>query len=175
MEVFPIKVIKKLDKIIGTLETWLVLFCMSVMLITCVIEVVSNLFGWGILWTGEILRIMLIWIICGAASAAAGKRQHLGIVFLIEKLPKKVAKWVRLFTDVLSILVCVYIVVSGAAYVKGQLAVKAIFSVTGWPQAVAQLAIPVCFSFICIRIFFTIIDDFTKKDEAPVEEKGGDK
>lgn len=138
---------------------------MTVMLITCVLQVISNLLGLGILWTGEILRITLIWIICGAASAAAARRAHLGVVFLLEKLPKNVAKYVRLFTDILSILVCAYIAVSGGAYVKGQLEVHAEFSVTGWPQAVAQLAIPVCFTLVCIRIFFTILDDFSKKEE----------
>lgn len=172
MEVFPIKVIKVLDKIIGTFETWLVLICMGVMLLTCCLQVVSNLFGLGILWTGEILRITLIWIICGAASAAAAKRAHLGVVFLVEKLPKKAAKYVRLLTDILSILVCAYIAVSGGAYVKGQLEVHAEFTATGWPMAVAQLAIPICFTLVCIRIFFTIISDFSKKDE-PTE--GGNK
>ena len=173
LEVFPIKVIKTLDKIIGAFETWLVLICMGVMLITCILQVLSNLFGLGILWTGEILRITLIWIICGAASAAAAKRAHLGVVFLVEKLPKKAAKYVRLLTDILSILVCGYIAVSGAAYVKGQYAVHAEFSVTGWPQAVAQIAIPVCFALVCVRIVFTIISDFSKKDDDVKE--GGDK
>ena len=159
---------------------------MTVMLITCILQVLNNLFGFGIMWTGEILRLTLVWIICGAAAAAAGKRQHLGVVFLVERLPKKISKWVRLFTDILSIFVCAYIAVSGGAYMKTQLAVHSHFSVTGWPLAVAQIAIPLCFTLICIRIFFTIIDDFTKKEEetpaekaaaeAPaVEEEGGDK
>ena len=154
-----------MDKIIGYFETWLVLICMAIMLITCILQVISNLFGLGIMWTGEILRLMLVWIICGAASAAAGKRQHLGVVFLLERLPKKVSKWVRLFTDILSIFVCAYIAVSGGAYLKTQLLVRSRFSVTGWPLAVAQIAIPLCFTLICIRIVFTIISDFSKKEE----------
>lgn len=159
-----------MDKIIGYFETWLVLICMTVMLITCILQVISNLFGLGIMWTGEILRLMLVWIICGAAAAAAGKRQHLGVVFLLERLPKKISKWVRLFTDILSIFVCAYIAVSGAAYLKTQLAVRSRFSVTGWPLAVAQIAIPLCFTLICIRIVFTIIADFSKKEEEPAEK-----
>jgi TRAP-type C4-dicarboxylate transport system permease small subunit len=167
MGVFQIKkVISVLDKVMATIENYLLFFSISVMLITCAIEVLDNfIFRFGFMWTGEVLRIMLIWTICTGASVAAGKREHLGVMFFLEKLPKKVAKWVRLFTDILSIGVCSYIVVSGVAYVKMQFAIGSIFSVTRWPQPVAQLAVPICFAFVAVRIIFTVISDLSSKQE----------
>jgi len=43
-----------------------------------------------------------------------------------------------------------------------------VYSITRWPTAVGELAVPVCFALVLIRILFTIYHDFTKKDEEEV-------
>ncbi len=161
------KVIDKLDKIMGMIEKAVLFSAMTIMLIVTAIEVLDiNLLHANLMWTSEVNRIMLVWCILSGASVAAGTRSHLGVEFILTKLPKKVGKIVRLVTDILSVFVCCYVVASGITLVSMQFRLGSVFSITRWPTPVAELAVPVCFSFVVLRLLFTIYEDFTKKEEA---------
>lgn len=157
------KIIKSMDRAMALVEYSVLIVAISLMIIVCMIQVVNRrVINIGAIWTEEVMRILLVWTICAGASVATGKRQHLGVTFFVDKMPQKIGRWVRLVTDLLCVFVAVYVVVSGAAYVSLQFKTNAIFSVTRMPQPVAQLAIPICFAFVAIRLIFTIIEDISK-------------
>ena len=160
------KIISVLDKIMGTVEKTVMFVAISVMLIVTTIEVLdAKILHANLMWTSEINRIMLVWCILSGASVAAGTRGHLGVEFIVRKLPKKISRWVVLFTDLICVSVCVYIIASGISLVSMQFRLRSVFSITRWPTPVAELAVPVCFTFVLLRILFTIYSDFTKKPE----------
>lgn len=160
------KLISVLDKIMGTIEKIVLFASVSIMLIVTFIEVLDAKFlHANLMWTSEVNRIMLVWCILSGASVAAGTRSHLGVEFIVSKLPKKVARWVVLLTDLISVFVCGYVIASGIALVSMQFRLGSVFSITRLPTPVAELAVPVCFAFVLIRILFTTYSDFTKKDE----------
>ena len=160
------KIISVLDKIMGTIEKIVLFVSVSIMLVVTFIEVLDAKFlHANLMWTSEVNRIMLVWCILSGASVAAGKRSHLGVEFIVSKLPKKVARWVVLLTDLICVFVCGYIIASGISLVSMQFRLGSVFSITRWPTPVAELAVPVCFAFVLIRILFTTYSDFTKKDE----------
>lgn len=160
------KVIDAMDKIMGKIERFVLFTAIALMLVVTAVEVLdAKIFHANLMWTSEVNRILLVWCILSGASVAAGTRSHLGVEFLVAKIPKNVAKWVVLLTDIISVLVCVYMVISGIKLVTMQFSLGSVFSITRWPTPVAELAIPVCFTFVLIRILFTIYEDFTKKDE----------
>ena len=163
------KVIDAMDKGIGMLEKIVLFGSITVMLIVTAIEVLdAKVLHANLMWTTEVHRIMLVWCILSGASVAAGTRSHLGVEFLVRKMPKKIAKWVVLFTDLICIFVSGYVVASGIALVSMQIRLGSVYSITRWPTAVGELAVPVCFALVLIRILFTIYHDFTKKDEEEV-------
>lgn len=160
------KIIDAMDKGIGMLEKIVLFGSITVMLIVTAIEVLdAKVLHANLMWTTEVNRIMLVWCILSGASVAAGTRSHLGVEFLVRKMPKKIAKWVVLFTDLICIFVSGYVVASGIALVSMQIRLGSVYSITRWPTAVGELAVPVCFALVLIRILFTIYHDFTKKDE----------
>ena len=162
-------IIDAMDKGIGMLEKIVLFGSITVMLIVTAIEVLdAKVLHANLMWTTEVNRIMLVWCILSGASVAAGTRSHLGVEFLVRKMPKKIAKWVVLFTDLICIFVSGYVVASGIALVSMQIRLGSVYSITRWPTAVGELAVPVCFALVLIRILFTIYHDFTKKDEEEV-------
>lgn len=164
------KIISVLDKIMGAVEKTVLFVSITVMLIVTAIEVLdAQLLHANLMWTSEVNRIMLVWCILSGASVAAGRRGHLGVEFLVRKLPKGIAKWVVLLTDLICVFVCGYVIASGIALVKMQFSLGSVFSITRWPTPVAELSVPVCFTFVLLRILFTICADFTKKDEKEVQ------
>lgn len=99
------KIIDAMDKGIGMLEKIVLFGSITVMLIVTAIEVLdAKVLHANLMWTTEVNRIMLVWCILSGASVAAGTRSHLGVEFLVRKMPKKIAKWVVLFTD----LICIF-------------------------------------------------------------------
>ena len=163
------KIIDAMDKGIGMLEKIVLFGSITVMLIVTAIEVLdAKVLHANLMWTTEVKRIMLVWCILSGASVAAGTRSHLGVEFLVRKMPKKIAKWVVLFTDLICIFVSGYVVASGITLVSMQIRLGSVYSITRWPTAVGELAVPVCFALVLIRILFTIYHDFTKKDEEEV-------
>jgi len=160
------KVISVLDKIMGKIEKTVLFGSVSIMLIVTAIEVLdAKLLHANLMWTSEINRILLAWCILSGASVAAGTRSHLGVEFIVSKLPKKVARWIVLLTDIICVFVCGYVIASGITLVSMQFKLGSVFSITRLPTPVAELAVPVCFAFVLIRILFTIYSDFTKKNE----------
>ena len=110
------KIIDAMDKGIGMLEKIVLFGSITVMLIVTAIEVLdAKVLHANLMWTTEVNRIMLVWCILSGASVAAGTRSHLGVEFLVRKMPKKIAKWVVLFTDLICIFVSGYVVASGIA------------------------------------------------------------
>ena len=163
------KIIDAMDKGIGMLEKIVLFGSITVMLIVTAIEVLdAKVLHANLMWTTEVNGIMLVWCILSGASVAAGTRSHLGVEFLVRKMPKKIAKWVVLFTDLICIFVSGYVVASGITLVSMQIRLGSVYSITRWPTAVGELAVPVCFALVLIRILFTIYHDFTKKDEEEV-------
>lgn len=163
------KIIDAMDKGIGMLEKIVLFGSITVMLIVTAIEVLdAKVLHANLMWTTEVNRIMLVWCILSGALVAAGTRSHLGVEFLVRKMPKKIAKWVVLFTDLICIFVSGYVVASGITLVSMQIRLGSVYSITRWPTAVGELAVPVCFALVLIRILFTIYHDFTKKDEEEV-------
>ena len=157
------KIISVLDKIMGKVEKTVMFVSISIMLIVTMIEVLdAKILHANLMWTTEINRIMLVWCIFSGASVAAGTRSHLGVEFFVSKMPKKVAKWVRLFTDLICVAVCIFVIISGIDLAVTQFQLGSVFSITRWPTPVAELSVPVCFTFMLLRILFTIYEDFTK-------------
>ena len=141
------KIIDAMDKGIGMLEKIVLFGSITVMLIVTAIEVLdAKVLHANLMWTTEVNRIMLVWCILSGASVAAGTRSHLGVEFLVRKMPKKIAKWVVLFTDLICIFVSGYVVASGIALVSMQIRLGSVYSITRWPTAVGELAVPVCFA-----------------------------
>ena len=145
------KVISVLDRVMGSIEKTVLFTSISIMLVVTAIEVLdAKVLHASLMWTSEVNRIMLVWCILSGASVAAGTRNHIGLKFII--------------TDLICVFVCGYIIASGIALVSMQFKLRSVFSITRWPTPVAELAIPVCFTFVLIRILFTIYDSFTRKD-----------
>ena len=125
------KVIDAMDKAIGLLEKIVLFSSITVMLIVTAIEVLdAKVLHANLMWTTEVNRIMLVWCILSGASVASGTRSHLGVEFLVRKMPKKVSKWVVLFSDLICIFVSGYVVASGIALVSMQIRLGSVYSIT---------------------------------------------
>lgn len=162
------KIIDAMDKGIGMLEKIVLFGSITVMLIVTAIEVLdAKVLHANLMWTTEVNRIMLVWCILSGASVAAGTRSHLGVEFLVRKMPKKIAKWVVLFTDLICIFVSGYVVASGITLdFHANKTGVGVFLPGGPPPWVSWLCRLLC--LVADPYFVYNLPDFTKKDEEEV-------
>lgn len=51
-------------------------------------------------WTEEVSRYLMIWATCLAIGIGIYRRSHIGITFVLDKLPAILKKWVMLVSDI---------------------------------------------------------------------------
>jgi TRAP-type C4-dicarboxylate transport system permease small subunit len=64
--------------------------------------------------TEEAARYLYVWVVFFGAAAAVSTRSHIGMPFIVERLPARVRLATNLLTQGLSVIFCVAIVVYGA-------------------------------------------------------------
>ena len=132
--------------------------------------VTRYVFGQQARWTEELAKFLLIWVSLLGGAVAYRNREHLGIDFLVTKLDSEVSKGTKLFTEILSCLVVVLVLIVG-----GTQLVAASWRPTpalGWPMGLVYLIIPVV-GFLMLSFSVEYIMANWKPDTkppAPTEE-----
>jgi len=70
-------------------------------------------FGWGITWTEELARYLMIWAALLAVGIGVYNREHIGFEMLLVRLPRKFQYALRLCLDILGILFFAFLAVKG--------------------------------------------------------------
>ena len=61
--------------------------------------ILREVFSTGVIWAGELVRILVLWLAVVGAVAAARDNRHIRIDLLSHLLPEKVVKGIRVFVD----------------------------------------------------------------------------
>lgn len=75
-------------------------------------------------WTEEISRYLMIWAAFLAGSLGLKKGVHVGIVFVVERIPRSTSKWISLITKLTLLFFFLVVIVEGclmAMFVSTQL------------------------------------------------------
>lgn len=89
------------------------------------------LFGWGLTWTEELSRYVMIWGALLAVSVGVFRREHIGFELLLMKLPRDLQKATRIGLDALAFGFFAFLAVYGASMtVEGANQYATIFGMT---------------------------------------------
>lgn len=111
----------------------------------------------GIPWSEEVATGCFVWTVFIGAAAAFKENQHIGIDVLVKYLSSKNKKAVRIFVDLLVIVVIGFITVLSIQYIMTTY--TKVTPVLGVSSAFISASIPVGFFIMLIRsIQFLIID-----------------
>jgi TRAP-type C4-dicarboxylate transport system permease small subunit len=110
----------RIEKIGG----WFVAVFMAGMFISILMAITSRfIIKIPIPWTEELSRYLMVWTAFIAGSLGLRKGSHVGIRFLVQKVPKPVAKWMGLITNIALLIFFLFLIIEGvrmAALVAGQ-------------------------------------------------------
>lgn len=161
---------KLLDKILGRIENFLGVAFLAGMVILIFMQVVLRfVFNHALNWTEEAARYLMIWCTGFGISASVRVGANIGIQAIVDALPQRVGKIVRLICEVLTLLIFAFLTYASVLFVdtarvSGQLAPSLQI-----PIFYIYLALPVSFAFCAIRQLQVILLEYVYKKD-PSEE-----
>ncbi len=109
----------------------------------------------GITWTEELARYIMIWAALLAISAAAHRREHIGLNFVMQVLPPVPQRILQAAIDALGIAFFLFLSVYGVGMtVEGASQFAMIFGMT---MVVPYASVPVAAALTALQIFITAI------------------
>lgn len=141
-----------MKKILDNLENYVMSAGLTIMTFITVINVISRKFlGLSMSFLEEITTAMFLLITLLGAAVAAKKGSHLGLSALTDLLPKKLQKYVVLFTWLTSVVFSVLLIKFGIDMVQSEIRMGITTPSLGWPEAIFGSFVPIGGVFILLR------------------------
>ena len=145
------KRLRRLDAFLNTVESALLVFFLSVMVILAFLQVVlRNVFSEGLLWADILLRHILLWLGFLGAAIATSEHRHINIDAVRRFLPPRVRSAVEVVTDLFAAAICGFLARASANFVRDEITSRDMF-LAGIPAWYAQIIIPVGFTLLVVH------------------------
>ncbi len=116
------------------------------------------LFLYSLSWSEEVARYLMIWVSFLGASLALKYGFHIGVEFVINRIPEKMRGWVNLTAKLGTLLFLIYFTIGGFRVswaVRDQDSPALLFS-----MAYAYLSAPVGGLFMIIQLLNLLVEDW---------------
>lgn len=140
--------LRRLDDVVATVALAAVLYFVTQEMIA------RSVFGVSFTWTEDLSRVLLVVTVYFGASAVAGEDRHIRVEFILEMLPARIQRVVRLIIDIACLAFALTAVWLGLRLVRDTAALGLHFAHSEFdlPVWVAQSCIPVSFAIMSVRL-----------------------
>ena len=123
-------------------------------------------------WSEELLKILLVWFGMLSVAVLAARREHVAIVIFKSKMPKSLANACTIFTQALTLAICIIGIVLGIKYCQssGFRLTPALRIPYGWAYA----SVPAAFCFVSVYELRNFLVDITGKGKYACIDKPED-
>jgi TRAP-type C4-dicarboxylate transport system permease small subunit len=133
---------KKVETILlRTLEAVMALCFLSIFCLVVVLVVLRYFFNSSITGANEIIVVLFVYTTSIGGAIAAGKREHIAIPMLVEKLPEKIRRTLESFGLLLVAVINGVMVWFSIQWIG--ITGDYLMPSTGLPRIVAQLSVPI--------------------------------
>jgi len=133
----------------------------AIMTVIIIIQVFMRyLFLFSLSWSEEVARYLMIWVSFLGASLALKYGFHIGVEFIMNRIPEKIREWVHLVAKIGILIFLIYFTIGGFRIswaVRDQDSPALLFS-----MAYAYLAAPVGGLFMIIQLLNLLVEDWGK-------------
>jgi C4-dicarboxylate transporter DctQ subunit len=151
------QILKRLDKAGTALETTVLVSILTAMMLVAVSQIVMReVFGSGLGWADELVRLMVLWLALVGSIAACRENRHIRIDALSQVLPDLAVNVFRVLVDIFAAVVCGIIAFQAWRYL--QIEIEDGETVLGdIPAWIAHLVMPAAFALISYRFLVAAI------------------
>jgi len=163
----------RLTRISEALNLWVercAVALLSVLVVTVWLGILSRyVLPWNLTFTEELARYLMIWVALLAISLGICKRQHVGMLVIFDRLPRRVRKGLALSFDLIGILFFAVMFYQGHTYVeRGFNQSTMIF---GIPRGYPYLIIPIASGLACLQLALAAARDLLERAPQPAQAR----
>ena len=156
-------IMQRLEKVGRAVEDTVLVVILSGMILLAFGQIVArNFFGFGFIWSDELLRMLVLWIAVAGAVAASRTDKHINIAILDRFLPPKINDQVKIIVDLFTSGVCGVITWHSIRFVHTSYEYEDILlgNVPAW---LLQLVLPIGFGLISWRYLLASLKRFAEQ------------
>ena len=158
--------IKKIEKILFTIEKRIIQVLFFAMIFVVLAAIFNRLtFNRQMAWSDEFSRYTFIWMTFIAAAYAVGKKAHIGVTALLDRLPPKANYWIQLLLYILGTLFSATIFWYSIQIMKTQASYGQLSPSMRLPMQYAYLGMAVGGGFMVLHFVLQIISHFTDREK----------
>lgn len=158
-------VLARLDRIGRFIEDALLVALLGAMMVLSVAQIVlRELFGTGFVWSGELLKLMVLWLAMVAAMAACRDDRHIRIDALSHVLSEHLIRYSRVVVDLFAAAVCGAIAWHAWRYLQLEIEFEDTVLIDT-PAWLAHVIIPLAFALTGYRFVVGAIKQAAGLDE----------
>ncbi len=113
-------------------------------------------------FTEELARYLMIWMALLAVSSGICHREHIGVLFLFERFPPGLRKWLAILFDLIALLFFGVILIYGLGMVDRGF--SRFTMIEGIPKAYPFMGVPLAAFFACLQLVLVALHDFFSTD-----------
>jgi len=152
------KFLETIDSFIAKIETYILVFVLSVMVILAFLQVIlRNLFSEGILWGDILLRHLVLWVGFLGASLATREKKHINIDLFTRFFKGKSKSLILSVTNLFAAVVCWFLTSAAWAFVMDEKAYNTILF-NDIPAWYFQIIIPIGFLLMTFRFLVIFLE-----------------
>lgn len=156
---------KNLKKILSNIDYIISVTCLTVLIVITFVGVLSRyLLNSPFAWTEEVQMMLIVWAVFMGGSAAFREKAHIVIEVLVDALPVKVQKIVRMLVDAVTVVVLAYIGYQGLEYIGKQISVGRVTSILKIPGQFIYAIVPIGSVFMIANFLITEYRELFRND-----------
>lgn len=149
---------KVLKAIFRALETYSKIVVAGVVLLICAQVVSRKVFHHSIIWSEEVVLLLMVWVAFIATAIGCARNMHIRITLLYNRFPAGMQKFCRILEYLATMFAGLMMLIYGSRLVKFTL--HSTLPTTKWPSFLLYLMIPVGGFFM---IYCTVLHMFFPK------------
>ena len=151
------QLLERLDKAGTALETIMLVSMLTAMMLVAVSQILlREVFGTGLGWADELVRLMVLWLALVGSIAACRENRHIRIDALSHVLPEVAVNVIRVLVDVFAAVVCGIIAVQAWRYLQIEIEYEDTVLVNT-PAWIAHSVMPAAFALISYRFLVSAL------------------
>lgn len=141
--------------VVLVLDVWLgimVRYCIPI------IQEIMPSFTFQATFTEELARYLMIWMALLAVSSGIAYREHIGVLFIFERFPPHVRRWLALAFDLLAFAFFAMILFYGIGFVgRGMSRFTMIYEI---PKGYPFIGVPLAAAVSCVQLALVAVRDY---------------
>ena len=126
-------------------------------------------FRWQLDWPEAFARYLMIWAALLAISAGIARRDHIGLMSFVGRLPMGIRRGLLIFADLVTLALFIYLFVTGIPFAAGGFGREAM--IFGASMGPFFTAVPAAAFLASVQMFLTLLRDLGSHVDRPKREE----